>query len=250
MATDNNRPVGTRGKMIRLGVFLVVIAGVITATVLLPVGDYLTRLLEWTEGLGAVGPVVVAAIYVVACVFMLPGSILTLGAGFLFDVAIGTITVSVGSTLGACAAFWVGRTFARGWVSKKVADNAGFAAIDEAVGRQGFKIVLLTRLSPLFPFNLLNYAYGLTRVKFRSYALASWLGMLPGTVMYVYFGSAARAAARELTDVAEAGVETGLAGKVFFWIGLVVAVGVAILVTRIARKALKQALESQEPDNG
>ena len=243
--TGDGKPASPgRNRLLKLGVFLVIISGLIVAASLLPVTDYLTRLLDWTDSLGPVGPVVVAAVYVVACVFMLPGSILTIGSGFLFDVVIGTITVSVGSTLGACAAFAVGRTFARDWVSGKVAGNARFAAIDEAVGRQGFKIVLLTRLSPLFPFNLLNYAYGLTKVKFRSYAMASWLGMLPGTVMYVYFGSAARAAVRELTDVAESGVETGLAGKAFFWAGLVVAVGVAVLVTRIARKALKRALES------
>ena len=84
--------------------------------------------------------------------------------GFLFKLFWGTVTVSIGATLGACAAFWVGRTVARGWVAKKVAGNAKFAAIDEAVGREGFKIVLLTRLSPIFPFNLLNYAFGLTRV--------------------------------------------------------------------------------------
>ena len=158
--------------------------------------------------------------------------------GFLFKLLVGTITVSIGSTLGACAAFLVGRTVGRGWISSKIAANKKFAAIDSAVGQQGFKIVLLVRLSPIFPFNLLNYAFGLTRVSFAKYALASWIGMLPGTVMYVYFG----AGLRNLADAAAGKVETGIAGQIFFWLGLAVAIVVTIFVTRLARKALKQAV--------
>jgi len=160
-----------------------IVVGVITGIVLLPVKDWLIRALEWTQQLGVWGPVLVAAFYVVACVLFLPGSVLTLGAGFLFKVARGAVTVSVGSTLGACAAFWVGRTVARKLIAGKVARNKKFAAIDEAVAQQGFKIVLLTRLSPVFPFNLLNYAFGLTKISFWKYALGSWLGMIPGTIM-------------------------------------------------------------------
>jgi uncharacterized membrane protein YdjX (TVP38/TMEM64 family) len=94
-------------------------------------------------------------------------------------------------------------------------------------------------LSPVFPFNLLNYAFGLTKVSFWNYALASWIGMLPGTIMFVYFG----AGLRSLADVAAGKVETGPAGKIFFWLGMVATIIVATLVTRIARKALKQAVE-------
>jgi uncharacterized membrane protein YdjX (TVP38/TMEM64 family) len=192
-------------------ILLAILVLLILALLVLPVKDWLVSALEWTQGLGLWGPVFVAAFYIVACILFLPGSVLTLGAGFLFEVIVGTITVSIGSTLGACAAFLVGRTIARNWISKKVAANEKFAAIDDAVGRQGFKIVLLTRLSPVFPFNLLNYAFGLTKVSFWKYALASWIGMLPGTVMYVYFG----AGLRSLADVATGDVETGVAGKIF-----------------------------------
>ncbi|MHC4073893.1 MAG: TVP38/TMEM64 family protein, partial [Planctomycetota bacterium] len=211
-----------------------------------PVGDWLrvttkawlVRGLEWTQSLGVWGPVFVAALYVVACVLLVPGSVLTLGAGFLFRVVRGTIAVSIGSTLGACAAFLVGRTIARNWIAGKVARNKKFAAIDEAVAQQGFKIVLLTRLSPVFPFNLLNYAFGLTKISFWKYALGSWLGMIPGTIMYVYFG----AGLRSLADVAAGNVEKGLAGKLFFWIGLAATIAVTVFVTRVARNALKQAV--------
>ncbi|MEA2649986.1 MAG: hypothetical protein QOG61_2421, partial [Candidatus Binataceae bacterium] len=136
----------------------------------------MTRLLQWISALGAVAPIVFIAAYIAACVLFIPGSIMTIGAGVLFGVIRGSIYVSIGATLGATAAFLVGRYFARDWVAAKLAGNATFSAIDAAVGREGWKIVGLTRLSPVFPFNLLNYAYGLTSVSLRDYLLASWIG--------------------------------------------------------------------------
>jgi uncharacterized membrane protein YdjX (TVP38/TMEM64 family) len=232
---------GGRGAWWRAAVVVALIAGLVAAGRFLPLKEYLLALLGWTQRLGFWGPVVVVLFYVLACILFLPGSILTIGAGFLFKLALGTATVSVGATLGACAAFWVGRTVAREWVAKKIGGNPKFAAIDEAVGREGFKIVLLTRLSPVFPFNLLNYAFGLTRVRFRSYALASWLGMLPGTVLYVYIGSAARS----LADAAVGGGAQPAAQRIFFWSGLVIAAAAAVLIVRIARGALRQAAGGQ-----
>jgi len=213
------------------------VAAVITGIVLLPVRQYLVSALEWTQGLGAWGPIFVSLFYIVACVFLLPGSVLTLGAGFLFGVPVGLLSAWIGATLGACVAFLVGRTLARDWVARKVSGNPKFAAVDEAVGREGFKIVLLLRLSPVFPFNFLNYALGLTKVSLGEYALASLIGMLPGGLMYVYFGSAARS----LADVAAGKVEGGWTGQVFFWVGLATTIIVAGFVTRLARKSLKEA---------
>ncbi len=204
--------------------------------------EIVSGFLEWVQGIGPWGPLAIAAFYIPACVFLLPGSVITLAAGFLFGVGMGTVSVSVGSTLGACAAFLVGRTVVRGWVSKKIEANPRFAAIDKAVGREGFKIVLLTRLSPVFPFNFLNYAFGLTDVSFGRYALASWIGMLPGTLMYVYFGSTLRS----MTEVLSGTYEGGTAQTVFFGAGLVVTVVVTLFVTRIARKALKEAVGDEE----
>ncbi|RME03124.1 MAG: TVP38/TMEM64 family protein, partial [Deltaproteobacteria bacterium] len=166
----------------------------------------------------------------------IPGSLLTLGAGAVFGVVKGTIYVSIGSTLGAVLAFLVGRHLARGWVAEKIAGNEKFEAIDEAVGREGWKIVLLTRLSPIFPFNLLNYAYGVTRVSLRHYFLASWIGMLPGTLMYVYLGSLAG-------DLATLGAGTGTKTPAQWGltlVGLAATVAVTIYVTRIARRALAE----------
>jgi uncharacterized membrane protein YdjX (TVP38/TMEM64 family) len=226
-----------RKPAFRFVLIAIVIATILAGTLFLPIRQYLVNTLEWTQGLGVWGPVFVALFYIVACVFLLPGSVLTLGAGFLFGVPLGLLSAWMGATLGACAAFLVGRTLARDWVASKVSGNPKFTAVDEAVGREGFKIVLLLRLSPVFPFNFLNYALGLTKVSFGKYAFASLIGMLPGGLMYVYFGSAARS----LADVAAGTVEGGWAGQIFFWIGLVATIIVAGFVTRLAKKSLKEA---------
>jgi uncharacterized membrane protein YdjX (TVP38/TMEM64 family) len=221
----------------RIGVLVLVVAGLIAAGKFLPLKEYSIGALNWIQSLGYWGPVFVVLFYIVACVLFLPGSALTLGTGFLFKLFWGTVTVSISATLGACAAFWVGRTIARGWVAKKVEGNPKFAAIDGAVAREGFKIVLLTRLCPIFPFNLLNYAFGLTRVRFRTYALASWIGMLPGTILYVYIGSVAR----DLTDALGGSGKQSSTKWIALSVGLVVAAAVVVLITRIARRALKEA---------
>src|SRR5713101_6080088 len=150
------------------------------------VQDWLKEALDWIGKLGPWGPVIFVGLYVVATVLFVPGSVLTLGAGAVFGVVLGSVCVSISATLGATAAFLVGRYLARDAIARKIEKNEKFAIIDRAVADEGWKIVLLTRLSPVFPFTLLNYAFGLTRVKLSQYVLASWLGMIPGTVMYVY----------------------------------------------------------------
>ncbi|MBI5248740.1 MAG: FAD-containing oxidoreductase [Desulfomonile tiedjei] len=232
----NASRIGERGYT-RVILLPFIASGLIITLFFLPIRQYLIAALEWTQGLGVWGPIFLAGIYVLAAVLFLPGSVLTLGAGFLFGVPEGLLTVWIGANLGAFAAFLVGRTIAREWVAQKVKGNAKFAAIDDALGREGFKVVLLLRLSPVFPFDFLNYALGLTKVSFRNYALASLIGMLPGTLMYVYFGSAARS----LTEVAAGKVEGGFAGQAFFWGGLAATIAVALFVTRLARRSLKAA---------
>jgi uncharacterized membrane protein YdjX (TVP38/TMEM64 family) len=180
--------------------------------------------------------VLFAAAYVPAAVLFVPGSLLTLGAGFVFGLGKGTVIVSLGSTAGAAAAFIVARSLAHDWVARRVARRPTLAAIGRAVETDAFKIVLLTRLSPVFPFNLLNYAYGLTSVPFRTYVLASWIGMLPGTVMYVYLGSAANSLATLLSG--EAPRSAGR--QALFALGLAATVAVTIIVTRRARRALNE----------
>ena len=195
---------------------------------------WLRDALTWVESLGIVGGLAFILIYIVATVLFLPGSILTLGAGIVFGVGFGSICVFVGATLGAIAAFLVGRYLAREWISKKIEGNQKFVSIDEAVAREGFKIVLLTRLSPVFPFNLLNYAFGITGVSLKDYALGS-IGMIPGTVMYVYLGSLAGDLARVGTGDQPTNLTVQWAIRI---IGFFATVAVTVYVTRVARQAL------------
>jgi uncharacterized membrane protein YdjX (TVP38/TMEM64 family) len=199
-------------------------------------GPMLKNALDWIRGLGPLAPIAFIAIYIAACVMFLPGSILTIGAGVIFGVVRGSIYVSIAATLGATAAFLVGRYFARDWIARKLDGNAKFKAIDEAVGKEGWKIVILTRLSPVFPFNLLNYAYGLTRVTLRDYFFASWAGMIPGTILYVYIG----ALSGDLAGAAGSGSANTPLGWVFKAVGLLATVAVVIYATRIGARALRE----------
>lgn len=221
-------------RLILLGVLL----ALAVAFAIFDVRAGLRGALAWIEGLGVWGPVLFVLIYILATVLFLPGSALTLGAGALFGVGWGSVFVSIGSVLGATAAFLVGRYFARDWVAQKVAGHAAFAAIDRAVAAEGWKIVGLTRLSPAFPYSLLNYAFGLTQVRLRDYVLASWIGMMPGTVMYVYIGSLARVAG----DRQRTPGEWALLG-----LGLAATIAVTVVITRIARAALARRTPAPAP---
>ena len=214
--------------------FLGAALALITAAKYFHVQDLLKQALDWIGRLGPWGAALFIALYVVATVLFIPGSVLTLGAGAVFGVVWGSIYVSIAATLGATAAFLVGRYLARDAITRKIEGNARFAAIDKAVANEGWKIVGLTRLSPVFPFTLLNYAFGLTRVKLGHYVLASWIGMMPGTVMYVYLGSLAKAAAGERTRT------TG--EWVLYGVGLLATIVVTVFVTRIAKQALAKKI--------
>jgi uncharacterized membrane protein YdjX (TVP38/TMEM64 family) len=214
----------------------VVLAAMLWAVFFVDVRESLTQGMEWVSGLGVWGPVVFVLIYAISAILMLPGSVMTLGAGILFGLTQGIIIILIGATLGATIAFLVSRYLARDWVAEKIAGKEKYCAMDQAVGDEGWKIVLLTRLSPMFPFNVLNYAYGVTRVSLRDYFFASILGMLPGTVFYVYIGSMAGS----LAMVGEELRQRSLAEWIFYAIGFVVAVVVTIYVTRLARKALRE----------
>jgi len=224
------------GSKIKVIIVIVTIILLLAAAKYFHVQDLLRSALEWVGSLGAWGPLIFIALYILACVLFLPGSILTLGGGVLFGVVKGSIIVSIAATLGATCAFLVGRYLARDWVAKKIQANEKFKAIDEAVAWEGWKIVGLTRLSPVFPFNLLNYAYGLTRVSLRDYFFASWIGMMPGTIMYVYIGSLAG----EVAKLGSEGRTRTLAEWALYIVGLIATVAVTIFITRIARTALRK----------
>ena len=212
------------------------LAGIVVLALVLPLRDYLARFVEWASGTGTPGLVAFALIYMMAAVLFLPGSVLTLGAGAVFGLVRGTLAVSAGATLGSGAAFLIARYLARERVARWALESPRFAALDAAVGREGGKIVFLTRLSPVFPYNLLNYLFGLTRVGFWPYLLASWLGMLPGTLLYVYLGFAGRAVTRTAM-----GPGVGSLWEGIFWgVGLAATALLTYTLTRIARRSLSQ----------
>jgi len=229
------------GKKAKLLIFVAVLVGLFMAFKFLPLNEYLGSFFGTIESLGMWGPVLLAGAYIVATVLMVPGTILTLGAGFTFGLTVGTLAVSVGSVVGALLAFLVGRNMARGFVEQKVSQFPKFAAVDQAVEQAGFKIVLLTRLSPAFPFNVLNYLFSITKVRTRDYFLASWIGMLPGTIMYVYFGTAIK----NLADLAAGRFEGGTEQKILLGVGLLATVIVTVYITRLARAAIREYVPNE-----
>ncbi|HEY9909639.1 MAG TPA: TVP38/TMEM64 family protein [Thermosynechococcaceae cyanobacterium] len=226
-----------RLKLLLLGAALVLVE---IALIFLPVPATLQQALLWVQSLGLLGAIAFILLYALATVLFVPGSVLTIGGGAVFGVLMGSVYVLLGATLGATLAFLVGRYFARDWVNREIEKHPKFRAIDQAVAKSGFKIVLLTRLSPIFPFSLLNYAFSATQVSLRDYVLGS-IGMLPGTVLYVYTGSLTTAAINQTPNRSfqTSALEWGVRG-----IGLAATIAVTLYITRLAKKALEQIDQS------
>lgn len=223
---------------------LAIIAAVAAAIVLVALlgraaGAYVQTFIAWVDGLGSAAPLVFMVGYALATVAFVPGSVLTLAAGALFHLW-GVLYVLVAATTGAAAAFLIARYAARAAIERRLTGNDRFAAIDRAIGREGRKIVLLLRLSPVFPFNLLNYGLGLTRVRFVDYLVAS-VGMIPGTFLYVYYGTLVGDVARLASGVE---MPRGPEYYAVLVLGLVATLVVTTLVTRTARRALKEATDA------
>jgi len=188
--------------------------------------------LAWLDGLGVWAPVAFIVIYVVAVLAFVPASILTLSAGILFGLVRGGVYVLTAAIISATLCFLISRHFGRRWIAHKLENHPRFKALDDAVAHQGWKIVALVRLGPGFPFSVSNYAFGLTRVPLWQYVIAS-LTMIPGTMMYVYFGTL-------IGDVSgikkgaplPTGLKLCIAGA---------AVLITIYITRFARRAIKAA---------
>ena len=229
-------------KVTKLVLASTLVASFAAALIFLPLRGWTLTLVEWVRGLGTVGVAVYVMVYIFAAVFMFPASLLTLAAGFLYGPVWGTLLVSPTSVAAATLAFLLGRTFARQWIKRRIEQNPRFSAVDTAVGSNGFKVVLLLRLSPIFPFTFLNYALGLTRVRLRDFVLASFLGMLPGTFLYIYLGSSVANLAALASGKATSG---GSWQHVLFWGGLAATILVVVLVTKTARQALNESLREQ-----
>jgi uncharacterized membrane protein YdjX (TVP38/TMEM64 family) len=219
-----------------VGAVLIVV--LVLGAFLLPVESWLHAALRWTTAHRETAWLPFFVLYVAVVVCLLPEFVLTLAAGAIFGLFRGTVLVSIASTAGATAAFFIGRTLGRDWVSRRIESWPRFRALDRALGSRGFWVVLLTRLSPAFPYNILNYGYSITAVRARDYIIGSWIGMLPGTLLYVYAGSAA------------AGLSQVLAGKVhvvgprhaLLWLGLAGTLVITLVVAHVAHRALKREI--------
>ncbi len=224
---------GKYWKWLAVGLALVALS---VAASFLPFARWIEAISGWVETLGPSGVFVFALIYAVATVLFMPGSVLTIAAGLIFGVALGTLAAWSGAVLGASLAFLVGRYLARSRIEEMTKSNQKLQAIDEAIGKLGWKIIGLLRLSPLIPFNASNYFYGITKVGFWPYVLASAGGMLPGTLLYVYLGAAGKAGLGGGATEQRSPLE-----YVFFGAGLLVTLGVTIWVSRIAKQALRKS---------
>lgn len=233
-----------RVKFKRLVLFFsiaLLLALLIVATRSAYVQDVLRTLLMRIEDLGWWGPVAFVATYNLATVLFVPGSVLTLGGGAIFGLWWGSVYVFAASTLGAVFAFAIGRYLCRDRVVKYMESHPKFKALDRAVSQQGLKIVFLTRLCPLFPFNLLNYALGITQVSLKDYVLGSF-GMIPGTIMYVYSGSLVGEVAAIGTQTVYASPQDSAVKWLINIISFIATVAVTVFITRIASKALEESI--------
>jgi uncharacterized membrane protein YdjX (TVP38/TMEM64 family) len=225
-------------RRIALGLSLLALLGL--AAWLLPTKQWAIDFVRYVRGLGTLGFVLYGLAYVVGTVLLFPGTLLTLGSGFLYGPFWGTVLVSPASVAGATIAFVLARSFLRGWVSEQIQKYPRFTAVDRAVEKHSFRTVLLLRLQPVnLPFALLNYALGLTSVRLRDYVLASWVGMLPATTLYVYLGSAVR----DLTGLLHGGASQAAGWqRLLFWGGLAATAILVVALTRLARRALQGEL--------
>jgi len=210
-----------------------VVVAAFAAWFFLPVKDWLETFSQWIEGLGIWGGIVFVAVYAIATLLLAPGALFTLTAGLVFGLAWGFLVVMIGATLGAALAFLIARYLLREKIRQAMHKRPKFQAVDEAVSEGGWKIVLLLRLSPLVPFNLQNYFFGITDIKFWQYIGATFAGIIPGAFLYLYLGAVGGA----LTGDSE----WGTAQWIFFGIGLAATIAMAVLVTIKAKKKLEAA---------
>jgi uncharacterized membrane protein YdjX (TVP38/TMEM64 family) len=223
------------GAWVRWTAVAVVIVLLIVGIRALPAEGIVRDISSWVDGLGFWGPLVFGAVYIVGVLLLVPGSALTLAAGAVFGLLWGTVTVSIASTTAAAMAFLIARYLARDAVVRRAERAPKFRAVDRAIGEGGWKVVALLRLSPAVPYTLLNYVLGLTAVGFWSSVLASWVAMLPGTLLYVYLGY-----------LGKLGLEAASRGEtprspvqlVLLIVGLVATVVVTVYVTRLARREM------------
>ncbi|KAL7172324.1 hypothetical protein ACSBR2_031923 [Camellia fascicularis] len=234
-------------SLFRFSLFLLLFASIAFAFISLPVEKILKDFLLWIkQDLGPWGPLVLAIAYIPLTVCAVPASVLTLGGGYLFGLPVGFFADSIGATLGATAAFLLGRTIGRSYVISKLKNYPKFHAVAIAIQRSGFKIVLLLRLVPLLPFNMMNYLLSVTPVRLGEYMLASWVGMMPITFALVYVGTTLK----DLSDVTHGWAEVSTTRWVLIAAGFMISVILMVYITKVAKASLDKALAENSDIEG
>jgi len=223
----------------RLSIVLGTAAVLGVAALAFPLGGWVSAFVGWARGAGALGVVAFVLAYVLCALLLVPGWPLRVGAGLVYGPALGFAIAAPSTFVAATLAFLVGRRLLRGRIAERIARDPRLGAVDDAVARNGLFIVVLLRLSPLFPNELVNYGLGATRVRLRDYALASFVGLVPLTATYTWLGSL-------LTAVSELDHGrprlAGPFGQALWWVGLAATVATAVLLTRLAGRALDREL--------
>ncbi len=228
MSEDQAAPAAGRSGRWKPIVLLLIVIAMVVVSQRLGLGKRVADLKDWVASLGPWGPVAYVLIYIVGVVAAFPGGAMTVVAGALFGSVLGVICVSIASTVGASLCFLIARFFARDAVARWLSGNDKFRRLDRLTETHGAMIVAITRLVPLFPFNIINYGFGLTRVRFWTYVFFSWVCMMPGTIVYVVGADAITKALRE--------------GRVpWVLVGVLAVVVVAlVLIVRSARRRLAE----------
>ncbi len=202
--------------------------------------SFLQTALEWIGRQGILAPVLFVLFFMVGT-SLLPMLALMMGGGLLFGIPWGVMYVSAGCTLSAALAFLIARNYSRDWAMKKIKKNFYLQVMDETVQKAGWKMVILTRLTPVFPFTLLNYTYGLSRIKFRDYILITWIGMLPGVFLNVYLG----AVTGSLLGLKNR--TPSLAEWIGFAIGTIASLTATFYMIKLIRETVKRKSKSKTP---
>ena len=213
-----------------------------TASRFIPIFDWWPHLMAWIDSLGSLGPVAFILLHVVGTILFVPAIVFGMGAAFIYGFWQGFVITLISTTISAMAAFFIARYMARGWVARRIAARPKYAAIDNAVGRQGWKIVLLTRLSPGFPFTLLNYALGVTQVSATAFLTATAVGMAPRTLVHVYAGVFGSSLATFGVD----GVGPDAVRILTVTVGIIVTILATVYISRLVQKTVEE--EPPEPE--
>jgi uncharacterized membrane protein YdjX (TVP38/TMEM64 family) len=212
----------------------------VLSALLLPVESIISAIQNWAEVNESSAVLIVAACIALGTLIFLPTSLITMLAGFLFGLAPGFLVAWIGGMIASVIAFWISRSFARSWIERKIQRNTIFIAIDRAIQRKGFLVVLLTRLVMVLPYPALNYSHGLTGVSLKDYLAATAIGAIPPVFLFTYLGTTVS----DIAAIINGEVRLEGADMLIGLGALAIVVGIVLVIVRVAGKILREELIS------